>query len=269
MSQAHISFVKTSLLCGLLSPVANGSVNLAITNAGFEDVSGQSVFNEFTFGTPAGWDIYDPNGITPDGGVFTGTLTPNGTEFFNETAPEGSRVAILFNSTQRGAGAYGFEQTLVDNLQANTRYDLSVEVGDIDSGTAVNNDFFNLEGFPEYRIELLAGDETVAGDESNIIAQDNNAQAGLLIEGEFVRLTLSITIGATHERLGESLGIRLVNSNLIPSDDAALGFPDLEVDFDDVQLIATSVPEPGSSALCLGLATLMFYCFRRKSCAAN
>ena len=27
---------------------------LTVVNAGFEDTSGQSVFNEFTFGTPAG-----------------------------------------------------------------------------------------------------------------------------------------------------------------------------------------------------------------------
>ena len=65
------------------------AIPISVTNAGFEDVSGQSTFNEFTFGTPTGWNLHDPNGIIPDTDVFTGTLLPNGTDFFNSVAPEG------------------------------------------------------------------------------------------------------------------------------------------------------------------------------------
>ncbi|MEL6111037.1 MAG: hypothetical protein AAFU85_33940, partial [Planctomycetota bacterium] len=56
---------------------AKKSVNadfVTVVNPGFEDTTGQSTFNEFTFGTPAGWDLYDPNGIVGSEGVFVGTL---------------------------------------------------------------------------------------------------------------------------------------------------------------------------------------------------
>ena len=37
-----------------------------VINPGFEDVSGQTEFNEFTFGVPAGWSLYDPNNMTAE-----------------------------------------------------------------------------------------------------------------------------------------------------------------------------------------------------------
>jgi hypothetical protein len=108
---------------GLLPAVA---APLAIVNAGFEDTSGQTVFNEFTFGTPVGWTLHDPNLITGGPDFFPGTLQPNGVDFFNGPAPEGSRVAILFNNQGRDTGEYGFQQILTDTVQANTRYELTV-----------------------------------------------------------------------------------------------------------------------------------------------
>ena len=213
-----------------------------VTNGGFEDTTGQTVFNEFTFGTPVGWNLYDPNGIAGNPGVFTGTLQPNGVDFFNTTAPEGTRVAILFNAQSEGAGEYGFEQTLTATLQANTEYELSVEVGNIASGVATNGVFFNLDEFPGYRVELLAG--------GVVIASDTN---GLLIpEAEFATSIVNFQTVDFHPLLGQPLGIRLVNENIIPPGFIQDTSPDLEVDFDDVQLIAnpvepTPVPEPSSA----------------------
>jgi len=74
------------LLGGL--PAAVQSAPLTIVNAGFEDTSGQSPFNEFTFGTPVGWGIHDPSGVTGVAGTFVGTLQPNGIDFFNNVAPK-------------------------------------------------------------------------------------------------------------------------------------------------------------------------------------
>jgi hypothetical protein len=202
-----------------------------IMNAGFEDVSGQSPFNEFTFGEPAGWDFYDPSGIVNSAGIYTGTLQPNGTDFFNTIAPEGVKVSILFNASREGEGAYGYVQTLADTLQANTEYALTVEVGNIASGTAQNGTFFNLDEFPGYRVDLLAG--------GIVIAQDDNSLA--IPEGEFATSTVSIHVGATHPQMGQNLGIRLVNLNVLPDGYTQATSPDLEVDFDDVALSATPV----------------------------
>ena len=66
------------------------------------------MFNEFTFGSPVGWTSHDPNSIVGGVGFFTGTLQPNGTDFFNTTAPERNCVGILFNNQGRDTGEYGF-----------------------------------------------------------------------------------------------------------------------------------------------------------------
>lgn len=217
---------------------------IAVTNHGFEDTTGQTPFNEFTFGIPTGWTAYGPPAVLNDSDTYLGTLQPNGTEFFNTTAPEGDLVAILFNAGREGEGAYGLEQTLAATLQANTSYELTVEVGNIASGTAENGQFFNLDEFPGYLVQLLAGGVVIAEDDDGLV----------IPEGEFALSTVTFDTGAFHALLGQPLGIRLVNKNIIPAGFNQGNSPDLEVDFDDVQLTGTPnnlnpVPEP--STLCL------------------
>jgi len=244
----------TLIFSGSLAPQAEAEL-IPVVNAGFEDVSGQASFNEFTFGTPAGWTLYDPDNVIPNPGVFTGTLLPNGVDFFNATAPEGNLVSILFNSDSEGEGEYGFEQTLGTTLQANTDYVLSVEVGNIASGVATNGQFFNLDEFPGYRVELLAGGLMIAEDVNSLI----------IPEGEFATSTVSLSVGADHPLLGQELGIRLVNLNVIPAGFTQMTSPDLEVDFDNVILTANAnaVPEP-SSMLLVGMGVLGFALLRRR-----
>lgn len=229
---------------------ATGDI-IQVTNAGFEDTSGQTIFNEFTFGVPIGWTIHDPNSIL-GAGIFTGTLEPNGVDFFDTIAPEGVKVGILFNSTREGDGEYGFEQTLAATLQANTRYRLSVEVGNIGSGFASNGDFFDLSEFPGYRVDLLAG--------NSIIAQDNNLLA--IPERQWGTSVVEFTTGDSHALLGENLAIRLVNLNQIPSGFNQGNSPDLEVDFDDVVFESFAVPEPNGLAIA-SLGLLMIGGYRR------
>jgi len=224
---------------------------VALTNAGFEDISGQTPVNEFTFGPPNGWDLYDPDGITGGGAgatYFLGTLTPfipdpivNPGVFANFPggAAEGQRVGIAFNfEGSGGQGEYGISQTLSDTLQANTQYTLQVEIGNIESATSLGGQFFDLDGFPGYRVDLLAG--------GVVIAQDDNSLFGSIPEGEFSTSTVNFATGPAHPQLGQALEIRLVNLNQI---DPAFTDSDLEVDFDDVRLDATLVPSPSSFAL--------------------
>jgi hypothetical protein len=191
--------------------------------------------------------------------VFTGTLDVQPPEFFPGGAPEGDRVAIAFGfSGTGGSGEYGYQQTLADVLQANTHYELQVEIGNIASGTDTSNNVYDLSGFPGYRVELLAG--------TDVIAVDNNSLGGIIPEGQFLTATLSLDVGAMHANLGQALGIRLVNLNEIPE----VGSPDLEVDFDNVRLDATPIPAPpGVLGALLLLAGLGSMALRRSASATR
>ncbi len=226
---------------------------ISVVNHSFEDITGQSTFNEFTFGTPTGWDLYNPDGVIGNPGVFTGTLNNPDDNFFNEPAPDGTRVAILFNNQQHGTGIYGYQQTLGATLQADTTYQLTVEVGNIASGTAIDNTFYNLSGFPGYRVELLADLNPISIGEEIVIASDDNTLFGSIDEGYFETSIVTANIGGLHAQLGESLAIRLINLNVIPG---GIPLPDLEVDFDNVQFATVDpepVPEPTTVVL-LGIA---------------
>ncbi|MFK8111837.1 MAG: PEP-CTERM sorting domain-containing protein [Rubripirellula sp.] len=251
--------MSKSVALGISLVIHAGSVHAApvtIVNSGFEDISGESQNNEFTFGPLNGWDLYDPNGITAGGAggtYFIGTLAPDPPTNFTSGAAEGQRVGIAFNfAGSGGQGEYGMQQTLSDTLQANSSYSLQVEIGNIASGTAQNNQFFDLEGFPGYRIDLLAG--------GVVLTQDNNSLSGLIAEGEFGTSTIAFNTGNTHAQLGQPLQIRLVNLNQV---DPLFPAANLEVDFDDVRLDVTSVPEP-STLMGIGMFSLLIV-RRRKS----
>ncbi len=84
---------------------------------------------------------------------------------------------------------------------------------------------FAFAGFPNYRIDLLAG--------TNVLASDNNSL--LPGEGRFLTSTVSVNIGAAHPFLGQPLGIRLVNLNSAPG---------IEVNWDNVRLESGPLPTP-------------------------
>ncbi|MDL5055061.1 hypothetical protein QQ056_16100 [Oscillatoria laete-virens NRMC-F 0139] len=229
---------------------------MTIVNHSFEDVSGQTVYNEFTFGTPTGWTLYDPFGIVSIPDVYVGTLDPSmgAAEFFNgDPAPDGDRVMILFNSGQKAAGEYGFFQTLGDTLQANTHYSLTVDVGNIGSGTAIDSTFYDLSNFPGYRVDLLAGGVVIASDNDSLV----------IPEYEWATSVISFTTGDFHAQLGQSLGIRLVSLNA--TNDPGV---DNEVDFDNVILTATPIPEPHTWGLLL-IGVIFVICKLRRCVARD
>lgn len=235
---------------------------VALTNPGFEDISDENPMLEFTFGPLSGWDLYDPDGVTGGGAggtFFIGTLTPFETSpgvyaNFPAGAPEGQRVGIAFNFAGSQGSEYGFQQTLAATLAANTTYTLSVGIGNIASATAMSGTFFELSGFPGYRVDLLAGGQ--------VIAQDDNTLAGTIPDGEFATSTVQFTTGAAHALLGQALGIRLVNLNTV---DPAFPLSDLEVDFDAVTLDASPVPLPGALALLLPALGVLLGPARRRA----
>lgn len=229
-----------ALLIVALLPLCAAAAPVAIVNPSFE--ADPNTFNEFFFGEPTGWSAIDAFGILDGSLDVTGTLEVTGSPYFGGVAPDGDNVAILFVGTDTGGGEIGLRQTLSETLAANTRYTLSVEVGNIESGPTESGQFFDLRGFPGYRIELWAG--------TTLLDSDTEGTDSPIGEGVFETRTLSFTTGATHAALGDNLEIRLFNLNLDPGlpDDGGPAL-DLEVDFDDVSLDATIVPLPAAAWL--------------------
>lgn len=197
------SFLATCALAPIFLFHNATAESLLVVNPGFEDISGESTFNEFTFGPLNGWALYDPGSITSGGAgatYYIGTLTPYEESpgvycNFPGGASEGIRVGIAFNfDASRGQGEYGFVQTLGSTLQANTLYTLQVDIGNIASGLALSGDYFNLNGFPGYRVDLLAGTE--------VLASNNNSLDGLIAEGTFGTSTVTFQTNGVHDQLG-------------------------------------------------------------------
>lgn len=213
---------------------ASGGTPILINNPGFEgNFAPPGCFAIFT---PTNWTLYDPNNVI-GGNSAVGVIDPTGTTNFPAGAPEGLNVALIFLGEDMGQGPVGLTQVLGATLQPHTTYTLTVEVGNIASGIGPPPcdvaGFFDLDGFPGYQVQLLAG--------GVVVAQDNDSLHGLIPEGEFRLSTVTLTTGATHPQLGQPLEVRLINLNMIetPAD------PGIEVDFDEVQLTAApaaSVP---------------------------
>jgi hypothetical protein len=249
----------------LLAPFA-AAAPVAIENPGFEALylgsnlppqyGGDVPTGAFPTGpAPAGWTSYYASGA--EAGMFIGVLNPGTTAdhapdppCFPEGAPEGDNVVLLFMDGDDGGGEFGVEQELSATLQANTTYTLRVEVGDIASCAGLvppYTSFFDLDGFPGHRVQLLAGDVVIA---------EHTADLGLA-EGEFGSVQLELTTGSAPAQLGEPLAIRLVNRN---QPDVA-GVDGLEVDFDDVRLDATPVPAAPIAGWASGaLSALLMAC---------
>jgi hypothetical protein len=246
------------------SPAAHAAVpvNVAIANAGFE---AQAVPpGAFLIGVPTGWQAYDPFGRLDGNADALGRIAPvaapaPGSAFFPGGPAEGLRAALVFLAGS-DVGEAGLQQTLASTLQANTQYVLRAVVGNIASGVSAPGSsdgggvFYNLAGFPGYRIDLLAG--------STVLASDNNGIGPALGEGQWGNAGLAFDSStAAADLIGLPLTIRLVNLAL-PGNAA---MPGIEVDFDNVQLTALAVPEPATWALWFaGFAALGLHARRRQ-----
>lgn len=221
------------LCCGAYCAVVVGQgTPIEIVNAGFEDDSVSA--GCFAVFQPNGWATFDPDGIFASGGNVVGGLNlPVGSVWFPAGAPEEEQAGIVFLQDSVGAGPGGLTQVLDSVLEANTRYTLSVAVGDIASGVGPPPcsvfGFFDLDGFPGYRVQLLAG--------GVVVGEDDNSLADLLSDGVFLESTTVVDIGADHPQIGAALEVRLINLNM---EDTPL-HPGIEVDFDDIRLTAESI----------------------------
>ncbi len=197
---------------------------IPIANAGFEANFANP--NSFPVLVPQGWTQYDPGNIIDFTVDAVGVLNPSQSTFFPGGAPEGRNVALVYLAGDVGVAPAGLSQVLPATLQAGVTYTLRAEVGNIASGFGAPpfNVFFNLDGFPGYAVQLLAG--------GVVVAEDHNTLAGSIAEGQFATSTATLRVGPDHPRLGQALEVRLVNLNLI----APSGRSGIEVDFDRIRL---------------------------------
>jgi hypothetical protein len=179
-----------------------------------------------TTAPPAGWSNYAY--IDVFAGRDVGVLNPATTTLYADPAPHGANVAVVFLLTG-GPTESGIQQTLSTSLMAGMQYTLNVHVGNI----APDGGPFNFTGFPGYRVALMAGGQEIAFD-------NNTLTPG---EGRFLESTVQFSAGASHALLGQPLGIRLVSLD---------GPSGIEVNFDNVRLDATAVPEPSTWGLAVG-----------------
>ena len=177
--------------------------------------------------TVPGWKAYNPDGLltgiplTPGSANFTDAGISNVSSFYSEGAPDGKNAGYAFILDEVGSGVVGLSQTLDEQLTANTRYTLQVDVGNPAPNPFVQAD---LSGFPGYRVELVAGGE--------VLAKDNNSLS--IAEGAFETSTVTFTAPQMDSSLGEQLEIRLVNI----AEASGLESNVKLVDFDNVRLFA-------------------------------
>lgn len=220
------------LFFALFSPASAQSI--PILNAGFESTN--ITPGAFVVLQPLGWTTYDPVGMIDNANNAVGVIRPlPGTEYFPAGTPQGSNAALVFLAGPQ-IGEAGLQQTLTSNLQASMRYRCSVQIGNIASGWSLPgssggpSNYFNLNGFPGYRIDVLAG--------GTVVGSDNNSIGATIPEGEFRQTRFYFDTGPSPTQLGQPLGIRLVNLKA----PGTVSVPNIEVDFDEVILTAGPVP---------------------------
>ncbi|MCP6760219.1 MAG: hypothetical protein NHB32_16070 [Fischerella sp. CENA71] len=206
---------------GINTPAnATSAISIPIKNAGFEEPFIEIV-DDYTIVTPPGWTTYNPDGLVPEKRT---KLTSNngvghvglGTQFYDQQkAPEGRNIGFVYLAQKPGSGIAGFEQILDATLATNTKYTLTVDVGNFGGGFQK----ISFAGFPGYRVELLAGDTVLAADHNNLYIKD----------GEFKTSTVTFTATPDNPYLDQKLGIRLIN--LLQGTFSGL-------DFDNVRLTA-------------------------------
>ena len=233
-----------------------------IDNYSFEDdVTGYGTF-PVGGGLPSAWDSYDPAGVYALGGNYKGVVHPNEDFFVTKAVgvgedsevpmganvPHGVNAALTWLNGPQSGEAAGIRQVLGTDLTANTRYTMQVSVGNIGSGTGSNMVYYDLEGFPGYSVELWAGGVMIGRDYNTLVVPEREWRTSEVV------FDSGMVVAP-----GQALEIRLVNLDLPNPTGRAI-----EVDFDNVRLEATSIPEASGLVLLLLAGSTMLFSRGRK-----
>jgi len=220
-------FLNQVLPTVVLRVVAQDSTGvITVANHSFE--TNPQVATVLQITTPAGWQAYNGANLNGSSNVIGwGNLTTTG---HFSTFPDGNNIGICFLGGSPN-GEAGMEQTIGSAIMvANALYTLTTEIGNINEGTAAFG-YFDLRGFPGYRVELRSG--------ATLIGSDVNGLAGSIPDGEW---RTSVVRAVTSSTTGSPVTIRLVNLDAPPPGEELAR----EVNFDNVRLtvagFGTSAP---------------------------
>jgi hypothetical protein len=215
-------FIATLVAASILQAGFASAALISVINAGFEDPVLVDAGSTDT--APPGWNFSFVPENDGEGGVWN---PPTGA--YPAEAPEGDNVGWLWDYSPWGSGEISLDQTLLSVLTANTHYTLEVEIGD---PLSYNGD--DYDGFPGYRVELLAG--------GTVLSFDNNTLT--ITEGTFETSVVTFFAPSGHAKLGEALEIKLFNlAQPTPGGDGN------EVDYDNVRLTSVAIPEPSTFSM--------------------
>ena len=204
---------------------------VAITNFNMESAPTKQADGGLTGALATGWTY---GNISGSPGTFTFNTTTT-TRYYNDpafadTSPSGGASGTMAGPNFTGLSGTGsgyIQQTLTATVAANTQYTLTAALGHrtVDSGAAATAS--------PVTIELRSGSVSLAAgtfDPSGGIWADT----GALPDDIWADATLVFTTSATPAQLGQPLTIRFTKS----------GASGNYMDFDNVRLDATLVPEP-------------------------
>ena len=203
----------------------SSAVSITVSNHSFE-VPPVSPGNFNVSSPPAGWSAYGTLHVS--GSRSVGVVNPDSTQLYLDPVPLGSNIGVVFLGMTFSNMPTGLFQGLSTTLQARTSYTLTVAVGNMAFDPSPPHNQFNFTGFPGYRVELLAGGFVVAADHNSLLPG----------EGRFLTSTVHAVTSSSHTNMGLPLGIRLINLDSAPG---------IEVNFDDVRLLAEPLPDPSVS----------------------
>ncbi len=158
----HHHVIGISLLVAWLVPAAQAQP-LEIQNPGFEAVE------QPDDGAVAGQLGGAPGWLGAVNNSW-GSWNPPVAAYPDE-APEGSNVGWLYQNPNLGSVV--MVQTLSDTLQADETYTLLFSVGNPQAYfSEFCQCFFEFEGFPSYRVELLAGGLVLVADDKTLLPEE-------------------------------------------------------------------------------------------------
>lgn len=205
----------------LLVVMKSFAVDITISNFSFEaPVTAPDTFQ--TTAPPPGWSAY---GVIDFVWRTVGVVNPNTTQLYLDPVPHGSNIGVAFLGPTFSNYPSGLRQTLSTTLVGRTTYTLTVAVGNMAYVPTPPHNQFDFNGFPGYRVELLAGGFVVASDNNSLLPG----------EGRFLTSTVQVATSSGHTNIGLPLGIRLINLDSAPG---------IEVNFDNVRLSAVPIPDP-------------------------